>query len=257
MATAAVEPALTGKIQPIKFVPISAESEVMPANFSTVDVAMPMECAWLPFPGLFVESPPLFLGGFGEPVLNGQSFPLPTESSAGGVELEGEQLIERMRMLHCVETELMLQMEARFGEPVFSPPLPVPFGWRPGPEDVVPWPKPNVWKHAPARQKVFVGGLTSKTTGDDLREYFAKFGDVRTTDVLIDHATGRSRGFGFVEFVDHIPDGVVDVDHLIDGRKCGARSYAGPRTHGTGKQYKQRGPKKGNPNRAENLAGGM
>lgn len=256
MAAAAVEPALPAKIPPIKSLPISAESEVVPANFSVADVAMPMECAWVPFPALFVESPPLFLGGFGEPVLHGQSFPLPTESAAGGAELEGEELTERMRMLHCVETELMLQREVRYGEPFFSGPLPVPFGWRPGPDDVVPWPKPSVWgKPARSLHKVFVGGLTSRTTGDDLLAYFSKLGDVRGADVLIDHTTGRSRGFGFVEFADQIPDGVVGVDHILDGRKCGARSYAGPRMNGNGKTFKQRGLKKSSSNRAENLAG--
>lgn len=256
MADAAVEPALPAKTAPIKSLPTSAESEVVPANFSVADVVMPLECAWIPFPALFVESPPLFLGGFGEPVAeNGQSFPLPTDSAAGGAELQGEELVERMRMLHTVETELTLQMEARCGEPFFSPPLPVPFGWRPGPDDVVPWPKPNAWKQAQARlHKVFVGGLTARTTGDDLRAYFSKLGDVRGSDVLIDHATGRSRGFGFVEFAEQIPDGVVGVDHLLDGRKCGARSYAGQK-NGSGKPLKPRGPKKGNSNRAENLAG--
>lgn len=48
--------------------------------------------------------------------------------------------------------------------------------------------------------KLFVGGLSWDTTTEDLRQAFAKFGAVSDVAVVLDRATGRSRGFGFVTF---------------------------------------------------------
>jgi RNA recognition motif-containing protein len=48
--------------------------------------------------------------------------------------------------------------------------------------------------------KLFVGGLSWDTTTEDLRTAFAKFGAVSDVAVVLDRATGRSRGFGFVTF---------------------------------------------------------
>ena len=48
--------------------------------------------------------------------------------------------------------------------------------------------------------KLFVGGLSSETTTDDLRSSFAKFGDIVDVAVISDRATNQSRGFGFVSY---------------------------------------------------------
>ena len=47
--------------------------------------------------------------------------------------------------------------------------------------------------------KLYVGNLSFKTTGDDLREHFSQAGSVESASVIEDRETGRSRGFGFVE----------------------------------------------------------
>ncbi|MGH7312042.1 MAG: RNA recognition motif domain-containing protein [Candidatus Rokuibacteriota bacterium] len=47
--------------------------------------------------------------------------------------------------------------------------------------------------------KLFVGGLSFTTTNESLRGAFARFGAVTAATVMTDRATGRSRGFGFVE----------------------------------------------------------
>lgn len=51
-------------------------------------------------------------------------------------------------------------------------------------------------------QKLFVGGLPYRTTGDELRDAFAQAGEVVSASVVTDRETGRSRGFGFVEMSD-------------------------------------------------------
>lgn len=48
--------------------------------------------------------------------------------------------------------------------------------------------------------KLFVGGLGNGVTVEVLREAFARFGVVEDAMVIVDRATGRSRGFGFVTF---------------------------------------------------------
>ncbi|KAL8464564.1 hypothetical protein ACS0TY_034184 [Phlomoides rotata] len=48
--------------------------------------------------------------------------------------------------------------------------------------------------------KVFVGGLPLSLNEDDLREYFSPYGNIVEHQIMLDHKTGRSRGFGFVTF---------------------------------------------------------
>ncbi|MCA9346193.1 RNA-binding protein [Candidatus Saccharibacteria bacterium] len=48
--------------------------------------------------------------------------------------------------------------------------------------------------------KLFVGGLPFATTDDELAQAFSQFGTVVSAKVITDRETGRSRGFGFVEF---------------------------------------------------------
>jgi len=49
-------------------------------------------------------------------------------------------------------------------------------------------------------KKLFVGGLPWATTNDDLKQLFAQAGNVTSATIITDKMTGRSRGFGFVEF---------------------------------------------------------
>jgi RNA recognition motif-containing protein len=51
-------------------------------------------------------------------------------------------------------------------------------------------------------QNLFVGKLAFATTDDGLKAYFEQIGEVSSARVINDRDTGRSRGFGFVEFVD-------------------------------------------------------
>lgn len=49
-------------------------------------------------------------------------------------------------------------------------------------------------------KKLFVGGIPWATTSDDLQQLFSQHGTVSSATVITDKMTGRSRGFGFVEF---------------------------------------------------------
>lgn len=51
-------------------------------------------------------------------------------------------------------------------------------------------------------KKLYVGNLPFSTTDAELRELFEKHGAVASANVIMDRETGRSRGFGFVEFED-------------------------------------------------------
>ncbi len=47
--------------------------------------------------------------------------------------------------------------------------------------------------------KLFVGNLPYSATEDEMKEAFAQSGNVVSVKIITDRATGRSKGFGFVE----------------------------------------------------------
>ena len=49
-------------------------------------------------------------------------------------------------------------------------------------------------------KKLFVGSLAWATNDDTLRDHFAACGTVASAKVITDRESGRSKGFGFVEF---------------------------------------------------------
>lgn len=48
-------------------------------------------------------------------------------------------------------------------------------------------------------KKIYAGNLSFKATEDDIRALFAKFGEVESVKLIVDTATGRSKGFSFIE----------------------------------------------------------
>src|SRR5712691_8469355 len=48
-------------------------------------------------------------------------------------------------------------------------------------------------------RKLYVGNLPYETAETELQELFGQFGSVDTVHIMRDMATGRARGFGFVE----------------------------------------------------------
>lgn len=71
-------------------------------------------------------------------------------------------------------------------------------------------------------QNLFIGNLAYATTDDSLTAHFAAIGEVKSARVVTDRETGRSRGFGFVEFVDeaHNQKAIDELDGKdLDGRE--------------------------------------
>ena len=48
-------------------------------------------------------------------------------------------------------------------------------------------------------KRIYVGNLPWTTTSSDLESLFGEHGSVGSAEVITDRATGRSRGFGFVQ----------------------------------------------------------
>lgn len=49
---------------------------------------------------------------------------------------------------------------------------------------------------------IYVGNVPFKISDDDLKDLFEQYGQVETAKIIMDRATGRSRGFAFVEMSD-------------------------------------------------------
>jgi RNA recognition motif-containing protein len=70
-------------------------------------------------------------------------------------------------------------------------------------------------------QNLFIGSLAYATTDDTLKAHFEQIGEVASARVITDRDSGRSKGFGFVEFADaaNNPKAVDALDGKdLDGR---------------------------------------
>ncbi|KQK11190.1 glycine-rich RNA-binding protein 4, mitochondrial [Brachypodium distachyon] len=70
--------------------------------------------------------------------------------------------------------------------------------------------------------KLFVGGLSWGTNDGSLKEAFSSFGEVYEARVITDRETGRSRGFGFVEFSNE--EDAKKAASSMDGQELDGRS---------------------------------
>ena len=68
---------------------------------------------------------------------------------------------------------------------------------------------------------IYVSNLSFNIEDEDLRGYFAEYGTVTSAKVIMDKATGRSKGFGFVEMPDApaASKAIAEIDGSVaDGR---------------------------------------
>src|SRR5215213_880625 len=68
---------------------------------------------------------------------------------------------------------------------------------------------------------IHVSNLSFNVTDEDLRDFFADYGEVSSAKVIMDKFTGKSRGFGFVEMPDDeaAKKAISELDNgLVEGR---------------------------------------
>jgi RNA recognition motif-containing protein len=68
---------------------------------------------------------------------------------------------------------------------------------------------------------IYVSNLSFAVQDEDLRSYFAEYGDVTSAKVIMDKFTNRSKGFGFVEMSDDTAaqKAIAELDGAtVDGR---------------------------------------
>lgn len=71
-------------------------------------------------------------------------------------------------------------------------------------------------------KKLFVGGIPYGTNDESLREHFVQFGEIQEAVVIRERDTNRSKGYGFVTFLDKdsAAKACADRNPFIDGRKA-------------------------------------
>ena len=68
---------------------------------------------------------------------------------------------------------------------------------------------------------IYVSNLSFNVQDDDLKGFFAEYGEITSAKVITDKATGRSKGFGFVEMPDNAAaaKAITELDgSTADGR---------------------------------------
>ncbi len=68
---------------------------------------------------------------------------------------------------------------------------------------------------------LYVGNVPWGTTEDDLRDAFTEHGEVLGCRIITEKATGRSRGYGFVEVNDADAEKIIESMNgmELDGRR--------------------------------------
>ena len=69
--------------------------------------------------------------------------------------------------------------------------------------------------------KLYVGNLSFSTTEDELREMFEKHGTLVSVKIISDRESGRSRGFGFIEYED--ASSATEAQNSLNGQQLGGR----------------------------------
>lgn len=70
--------------------------------------------------------------------------------------------------------------------------------------------------------KLFVGNLSFNTTENDLQDAFAAHGTVVEANLMMDRATGRPRGFGFVTM--STPEEAQKAVEALNGKSVDGRA---------------------------------
>lgn len=85
-------------------------------------------------------------------------------------------------------------------------------------------------------RKLYVGNLPYETGEQDLQELFGAAGTVETVNLMRDMATGRARGFGFVEMAtdEDAQKAIEQLNNFQYGGRALTVNEARPKTSGGG-----------------------
>ncbi|HXG55527.1 MAG TPA: RNA-binding protein [Vicinamibacterales bacterium] len=85
-------------------------------------------------------------------------------------------------------------------------------------------------------RKLYVGNLPYETGEQDLQELFGAAGTVETVNLMRDMATGRARGFGFVEMAtdEDAQKAIEQLNNFQYGGRALTVNEARPKTGGGG-----------------------
>ena len=70
--------------------------------------------------------------------------------------------------------------------------------------------------------RLYVGNVDYATTEAELAEFFEQVAEVVSVNIVTDQATGRSRGFGFVEMADQ--NAANQAIEQLNGKSLGGRA---------------------------------
>lgn len=91
------------------------------------------------------------------------------------------------------------------------------------------------------KRKVFIGGLPHSVTDEELKIHFSTYGEIEDYVVMVDRATGKPRGFGFVTFSTEDPvdlvmaekDNQIIKGKWIDCKRAQPKEEIDPESEGT------------------------
>jgi RNA recognition motif-containing protein len=67
---------------------------------------------------------------------------------------------------------------------------------------------------------IYIGNIPWSLSEDQLKEYFSKHGQVLSARIITERATGRSKGYGFIEVSAESAEKIIELNGTeMDGRK--------------------------------------
>ncbi len=66
--------------------------------------------------------------------------------------------------------------------------------------------------------RIFLGGLALDLTNDVLKEYFSKYGEIKSVEIVIERKTGLSKGYAFMSCADESTfNRILSIPHKLNG----------------------------------------
>lgn len=71
-------------------------------------------------------------------------------------------------------------------------------------------------------KKLYVGSLPYSVSEEELKDLFSSYGEIESVRIIMDKATGQSKGFGFVEMMNE--DDAQRAIEGLHGKQIGGRT---------------------------------